>query len=54
MGSLLSLIVANLYMEEFEIKAINSAPQPPPLLEKICGLHLYNHQVIPKNKFPGF
>ena len=29
MGSPISSIVANLYMEEFETKAINSAPQPP-------------------------
>ena len=33
MGSPISPIVANLYMEEFEIKAINSAWQPPPILE---------------------
>ena len=29
MGSPISSIVTNLYMEEFENKAINSAPQPP-------------------------
>ena len=29
MGSPISLIVANLYMEEFEIKSINSAEYPP-------------------------
>ena len=36
MGSPISPIVANIY-EEFENKAIYSAPQPPPFLEKICG-----------------
>ena len=29
MGSSISPIVANLYMEDFEIKAINSAEYPP-------------------------
>ena len=29
MGSPISPIVANLYMEDFEIRAINSSPQPP-------------------------
>ena len=36
MGSPISPIVANLYMEKFENQAINTAPQPPPFLEKIC------------------
>ena len=36
MGSPISPIVANLYMEHFEVKAINSSPQPLSL-EKICG-----------------
>ena len=29
MGSPINPIVANLYMEDFEIKTINSSPQPP-------------------------
>ena len=29
MGSPLSPIVANLYMEDFEMRALNTAPQPP-------------------------
>ena len=36
MGSPISPIVANLYMERFEQLAINTAPHPP-FLEKICG-----------------
>ena len=37
MGFPLSPIVANLYMEKYENQAINTTPQPPPFLEKICG-----------------
>ena len=29
MGSSISPIVANLYMEDFEMRALNTAPQPP-------------------------
>ena len=36
MGSPVSPIVANLYMEQFENQAINTAPHPP-FLQKICG-----------------
>ena len=31
MGPPINPIVANLYMEEFEIKALNTAPHPPSL-----------------------
>ena len=36
MGSPLSPIVANIYMESFEVEALRSAPQPP-VMWKICG-----------------
>ena len=35
-GSPISPIVASLYMEDFEIRAINTLPQPPFDLEEIC------------------
>ena len=34
-GSPISPIVANLYIEDFEKKAISASPHPP-FLEKIC------------------
>ena len=34
MGSPLSPIIANLYIEEFEIKALSTAPNPPTLLKR--------------------
>ena len=36
MGSPISPIVANLYMEDFEMRAINTSPQSPFDVEKIC------------------
>ena len=35
MGSLISPIVANLFMEDFEIKAINSAVDPPRICKRL-------------------
>ena len=52
MGSTISPIVANLYMEDFEKKAINSSPYPLSL-EKICWWYLYYHWVITQKKFSG-
>ena len=41
MGSPISPIVANLYMEELEIKALNAAHIPPPVCgEDLCMTHL--------------
>ena len=37
MGSPLSPIVANLFMEDLETKALATAPSPPQNLENICG-----------------
>ena len=36
MGSPISPIVANLYMEDFEARAIQSSPNPPFIVEKVC------------------
>ena len=35
MGFPISPLIANLFMEEFEIKALNTAPHPPPMA-KVC------------------
>ena len=37
MGSPISPIIANLYMEALEKQAISTAPHPPQSVEKICG-----------------
>ena len=39
MGSPISYLITNLYMEEFEVKALNTNPIPP-LLVKVCRWHL--------------
>ena len=36
MGSPISPIVANLYMEDFEMRAINTSPQPPLMWKRFC------------------
>ena len=45
MGSPISSIMAKLYMEEFEIRAINTAKHPPRILKRyIC--HSVNNKVL--------
>ena len=36
-GSPISPIVANLFMEDLEVQAINTSPTPPCSVKKICG-----------------
>ena len=37
MGSPISPKVANLFMEDLEVQAINTSPNPPSPVEEICG-----------------
>ena len=37
MGSPISPLIANLFMEELEVKALNSCPTPTILMAKACG-----------------
>ena len=41
MGSPISPLIANLFMEEFEVKAISSASHPH-LVAKVCRQHLHH------------
>ena len=51
MGSPISPIVQTCIWKN--LKLSHKFSTTPPILEKICGLHIHNHQVIPENKFPG-
>ena len=45
MGSPISLLIANILMEEFEVKALQSFPNPPSLpVAKVCGQYICYQQ----------
>ena len=37
MGSPINPLIANIFMEEFEVKALQSFPHPPFLMARVCG-----------------
>ena len=52
MGSTVSPIVANLYMEHLEQKALSTAPHPE-VLAQVCGWHLYHPQGSQQTRLPS-
>ena len=44
MGSPISPLIANMFMEEFEVKVLSSIPNPPSLLVKVCWWHFCHQQ----------
>ena len=53
MGSPVSPIVANLYMEYLEQKALSTAPHPPQVLGQVCGWHLCHPQGSQQTRLPS-
>ena len=43
MGSPISPLIANIFMEEFEVKALQSSPNPLPVV-KVCGQYICHQQ----------
>ena len=52
MGLLVSPIVANLYIEHFERKALRSAVNPPGMVQ-VCGWHMGHSTAIPQTGICG-
>ena len=50
MGSPISPIVANLYMEDFEIKAISSAEYPPRIWKRYVDVHFCGHRLLQERR----
>ena len=43
MGSPISPLIANLFMEEFEVKSLRFLPTPTIIMAKVCWWHLCHH-----------
>ena len=48
MGSPINPIVANLFMEDLETRALTTITTPTITMEKVCGWYFHHHQKIPQ------